>query len=1027
MTPERWAQIEELFHRAAECDEKQRATLLEEAGSTDPELRKAVEALLSSDERASSDMQEAVRRGLDAASFPLVGENVTHYRILDGLGGGGMGLVYRAEDIKLGRQVALKFLPEESVKDPAALGRFEREARSASALEHPSICPIYEFGEHEGQPFLVMQLLEGQTLRECITAVGREKPPFELPKLLDLAVQIAEGLKAAHQHGIVHRDIKPANIFITTQGQAKILDFGLAKLACGGPAEEHPGGSVPGNGERQGAIAEGTPSTKTPDPFVSQTGVAVGTAGYMSPEQVRGEKLDARTDLFSFGLVLYEMATARRACQGASESDLHNAILTSTPPPVRIVNPEIPPKLEEIIKRALEKDRDKRYQSAEAILEDLRPFAARKTWLQKRGLRIALSSATVLAVAITAFLYYRHVQRANYLTEQDTIVMATFANNTGEPIFDDTLPAALYLTLAQSPFLNILGGRKMGAVLRAMPAVPNKNRLSPELIPEVCRRAGSKAYVIGSIRGAAGAYVIQLKAVNCQSGRVLADEQIKAGSREDVLDALGNAAANLRRDLGEPPAQVWEFNVPLKQASTASLEALKEHAIGQQSAGRGIAAQLPYELRAIQLDPSFALAYGTAGRDYLNLSQSEKALEYIGRAFELQDRATEIERLRIAGMYYYIATGELTKVAETLQRQIAVYPRASDDAYTNLSIVLAELGQYQKAAEVARQAIPLGPDDPSYYQNLTHNLLALQRFKEAQETIQEALARKPDIVGNHQQLYVLAFLTNDSQTMSDQLARMRTFPGAETVALATESNTNAYVGHLRKARDLTRQAVDSALKADFKEAAATWWGMSALRELAFGNPTEARQDVAQALKLAPTNLGVNILSAYSLAKLGDTAQAESLTQALAKESPLDTAVQSLWLPTISAQLELTRKNPGVAIEQLRAATSMELGFVSFLLSISCLDAVNVRGEAYLAQGNGKAAAAEFQKIIDHSGIVQNCHTGALAHLGLGRAYALIGETAKARAAYNDFLTLWKDADSDIPLLKQAKSEYAKLQ
>jgi serine/threonine protein kinase len=406
LTPERWAQIEEIFHRVAELAPERRNTLLDEACANDPELRREVEALLASDASASESVQDAVRGGLEEASFPLTGETISHYHILDGLGGGGMGLVYRAEDIKLGRKVALKFLPEESVKDPAALGRFEREARSASALEHPNICPIYEFGEHDGQPFLVMQLLEGQTLRELIAAAGPGEPPLALNKLLDLAVQILGGLGAAHEKGIIHRDIKPANIFVTQEGQAKILDFGLAKLASLLLAEADDFNPNLRNDAVQTAAARGNLPVSTPDRFLSRTGVAIGTAGYMSPEQVRGEKLDARTDLFSFGLVLYELATGKRAFQGDTGPELQEAILSKVPRPAREVNPELPAKLEQIIERALQKDREARYQSASEMRIDLdtlqreieRSPRARLRWMAAVGV-------VVISLAIPAFWF----------------------------------------------------------------------------------------------------------------------------------------------------------------------------------------------------------------------------------------------------------------------------------------------------------------------------------------------------------------------------------------------------------------------------------------------------------------------------------------------------------------------------------------------------------------------------------------------------------------------------------------------
>src|SRR6266478_994356 len=410
LTPRRWTQIEELFHRAAECAPEHRTELLSEACGSDAELRREVEALLSGDENAGGSVQAAVLGGLDNVRFPLTGETISHYRILDGLGGGGMGLVYRAEDIKLGRRVALKFLPEESVKDPAALGRFEREARSASALEHPNICPIYEFGEHEGQPFLVMQLLEGQTLRELISAAGPGSSPLALNKLLDLAIQITAGLDAAHRVGIIHRDIKPANIFVTSDGQAKILDFGLAKLARLVSGAEDDSERIPRGEGAQGTPRERGP-TATPDDFLSLTGVAMGTAGYMSPEQVRGEKLDARTDLFSFALVLYEMATGKRAFAGDTRPELQQAILTKLPRPVREVNPGLPAKLEKIIGRALEKDREARYQSASEMRTDLEVLK-RELEPKHRAWWWEAAVVVLLFIASAAFWYAKRQSAA---------------------------------------------------------------------------------------------------------------------------------------------------------------------------------------------------------------------------------------------------------------------------------------------------------------------------------------------------------------------------------------------------------------------------------------------------------------------------------------------------------------------------------------------------------------------------------------------------------------------------------------
>jgi len=1054
LTPERWAQIEELFHRASECEPEHRMVLLDEVGSDDPELRREVEALLSCQESAGDHLKAAVSVGLDAVGFPLVGETISHYRILDGLGEGGMGLVYRAEDLKLGRRVALKFLPEDSARDAQARERFEREARAASALEHPNICPIYEFGEHEGQPFIVMQLLEGQTLRELIggagvgPALGRAQgAPLPIHQVLDLAIQIAEGLDAANQKGIIHRDIKPANVFVTNRGEAKILDFGLAKVDPGA-------GLVPALEARpeEVSLRDMKSAASAVDPNLTKTGAAMGTAAYMSPEQTRGEKLDARTDLFSLGLVIYEMATGRRAFAGDTAPLLQDAILEHAPAPARKLNPELPPQLEHIINRALAKDREMRYQSATEMLTDLKqlnepgssavavaspaPRSAvlgAQTW--KRWLLRAIGLMLLLGVASVALRSYLLSRQASRLTEQDTLVLADFANSTGDAIFDDTLKPALAAALRESPFLNVLPNGKVGATLTAMTR-PANTPLTPELAREVCQRAGSKAYIAGAIASLGSEYALRLKAVNCQSGEMLAQQQVTAEGKDKVLDALGNAAAKLRSELGESLATVRQFDAPLSQATTSSLEALKDYSLGSKAGdAKGQAAELPYYLRAIQLDPNFAMAYLDAGKDFLNSGQSARAAEYISKAFELRDRAGELERQEIASVYYLTVIGDLDKAAQAYEKTIETYPR-TPSAFGGLGVLYAEQGRYEKAAEISRQLIHLRPDAGGGYENLIRNLLALQRFDEVRQTAQAESARKLDTHALHGGLYALAFVTRDSGAMAEQSAWFASRPVFVDTGLAQQMDTEAYAGHLRKARELTRRLVDSLLGSDSKEAAAKLWDNAALREAMFGNAAQARQAAAEALKIAPESQRVELEAALALAMVGDIARAESLAQDLDKRFPLHTQVQSLWLPTIDAQLALAKKKPAAAIDRLQATPPLELGYTPTHMNISCLYAVYVRGQSYLAAGQGSAAAGEFQKILEHSGIVWNCATGALAHLGLGRANALQARTdqsvaadaARRRAfvAYDDFFALWKDADPDIPILKQAKAEYAKL-
>jgi serine/threonine protein kinase/Tfp pilus assembly protein PilF len=965
----------------------------------------------------------------------MTGRKVSHYRVLEVLGGGGMGVVYKAEDLKLGRRVALKFLPQEIASDAKALGRFEREARAASALDHPNICAIYEFGEHEGRPFIAMSLLEGQTLRDRIAA---RAVAFTTDELLNLAIQIGEGLAAAHEKGIIHRDIKPANIFVTNRNEAKILDFGLAKLTDAG--------------DREGLAHEETQTAAVHDLSLSLTGVAMGTVPYMSPEQVRGEKLDARSDLFSFGLVLYEMATGKQAFRGDTTAELHEAILNLTPVPARELNPELPLKLEDIINKALEKDRNLRYQHAADMRMDLHrlkrdsdsehsaaassgPVAALEApAAQRRKLWNIAVSVLLVALLVAGGLYRSH--QGKRLSEKDTIVLADFANGTGDPIFDDTLKTALSVSLRQSPFLNVLSDSEVAKALQLMTR-PASTKLTPEVTRELCQRAGSQAYIAGLIGSLGSDYVLALKAVNCQDGDTMAQEQATARSKEKVLDALGDAASKLRGELGESLATVQKFDVPLAEATTSSLEALKAYSLGIKATNeKGAAAGLLYDQRAIELDPNFAMGYWSAGVNYFILAELGRGREYFIKAFQLREHASEREKLTIAADYYQLVTGELDKAAQTYQQEIDNYPRAAG-AYINLGLVYASQGQYEKAGAITRQGMPFEPDFVRPYANLADYDLALQRFDETRQIIHEAQARKLDDYLLHGGRYALAFLGSDSSAMAEQQQWFAGQPEYENFGLALASDTEAYAGHTGKARELTKRAVDSAIRADNKESGAIWRANAALQQAGYGATAEARQSAAGALKLASTSQGVESEVALAFAVAGDTARAEFLAQDLGKRFPLDTQMQSLWLPPIQAQLALEKKNPTAALNILQAASPIELGQILFVNNISCLYPVYVRGEAYLAAGQGNAATAEFQKILDHSGIVWNCWTGALAHLGVARANALQSRTSqgadadaarvRALAAYKDFLTLWKDADSDIPILKEAKAEYAKLQ
>ena len=986
MDPDRFRQLDGLLQSALQLSQAHREVFLRELSASDPTLERELRALLLLEQPAGAFLEQPAIQAAGFHTASLIGQRVSHYHVVERIGDGGMGVVYKAEDTRLGRAVALKFVSDELSREPEAVGRFAREAQSASALNHPNICTVYDIGEQDGRSFIVMEYLEGTTLKDRLASGS-----LSLNTVLDVGAQIADALDAAHSAGIIHRDIKPANIFIGSREHVKVLDFGLAKMRA---SSAHEADVTTTAGTRQGAV--------------------MGTAAYMAPEQARGDVVDHRADIWSLGLVLYEMATGTRPAPGVQ---------------LRV---EGAPELERIISKCLETDRELRYQHASELRTDLARLRSgpgvvmppqRPAFARRRALWLSLGAAAVVAAAVAGTMYGR---RPAPLTDKDTIVLADFVNTTGDPVFDDTLRAGLASQLQQSPFLSLVSDDYIRKTLALMQQLPDA-RLTPEIAQGVCVRTASAAVLDGSITPLGSQYILTLRAKNCATGDILASEQAQVPRKEDVLASLSQMATLVRQRLGESNVTIEKYSRPLEEATTASLDALKALTTARQVyASSGRAQAQPLFERAIALDPEFAIAHAQLGIFYSNEGESALSRQNTIKAYQLRHRASDAERFFIETVYDRQVTGNMDREISTLEAWAQTYPRDNTPHGLLAGFATRSTGRYEQGVAAAERSIALDAASGPSHNSKAHNELLLNRLDAAEATVRHAEERK--LASDYFLVrYFIAVVRGDSEGMKQQVALGRARPSAEDLVSHLEALDMARTGRLQDARRTSAIAVAIAKQSRRLERAALFEAATAVWEAFYGNAAVVRQKAAMALALS-RGREVDYAVAFALALSGDVSRSRQLADDLARDYPEDTSVQFMYLPALRALFSLSAGDAGAAIPALQPALRFDLAVagIGFNAYFGKLYPIYVRGLAYLAAQQPAQAAAEFQRIVDHRSIVLVDPVDALARLQLARALALTGDTAKAKRVFDDLFTLWKDADAKIPIVEQARAEYTRL-